>query len=324
MKRLLGFAMPIFVAATLAAACGTSETPADSQPGASTGPVSVTDGRGKEIKLNSPAKKVVGLEWGEVEMLISLGVMPVGVADVKGYSTWVTAEKLDASVKDVGTRNEPSVDSVVALQPDLVVMEGDNPALVEQLVKIVPVLVAKGSDASRNLDRMREDFKMIATAVGKTREATKILGEFDAALAAGKQKVAAAGKASKPFAIADGWKDGSKISIRMFGQGALVSQLGIQLGLKNAWTAETDKAWGLGATDVEGLAVLKDTDLHWFYNASDGLDVFADGLAGNAIWDSMTVVKNKQLHKMPNGIWTFGGPASCKQYLDELLKVYGS
>ncbi|MEE3922722.1 hypothetical protein V2I01_43180 [Micromonospora sp. BRA006-A] len=38
----------------------------------------------------------------------------------------MTAAPLDASVKDVGTRGEPSVDSIVALQPDLVVMEAER------------------------------------------------------------------------------------------------------------------------------------------------------------------------------------------------------
>ena len=45
-------------------------------------------------------------------------------------------------------------------------------------------------------------------------------------------------------------------------------------------------------------------------------------LAGNAIWESLSFVQKKQLHKMPNGIWTFGGPASCKQYIEQLVKVY--
>ena len=51
--------------------------------------------------------------------------MPVGVADVKGYTTWVTAEKLDDDAKDVGTRGEPSVDAIVALDPDLIVTTTD-------------------------------------------------------------------------------------------------------------------------------------------------------------------------------------------------------
>ncbi|MEV4545742.1 ABC transporter substrate-binding protein [Micromonospora echinaurantiaca] len=325
MTRTRVTALVAAAAALLLSACGTTEnaaTPAASSSSAS-GPVTVTDSRGKQVTLKAPATKVVGLEWGEVEMLVSLGVMPVGVADTKGYGTWVTAAKLDAGVKDVGTRAEPSVDSIVALQPDLVVMEDDRgDALVTQLEKYVPVIVTKGSDAKDNLGRMRSDLNLIAQAVGKTTEAEKLLADFDAAIADGKKKIADAGAAGRPFAIADGWKEGSTVSIRMFGQGALVSQLGIQLGLTNAWTGKTDEVWGLGQTDVEGLTGLKDPNLHFFYNASDGDDVFADGLASNAIWKSLPFVKQGNLHRMPDGIWTFGGPLSGKQYIDQLVKTY--
>lgn len=316
----------VVAAALLLGACGTTENPSPgtgtSAPG--TGPVSVVDSRGKTISLPAPASKVVVLEWGEVEMLVTLGVQPVGVADAKGYATWVSAAKLGPDVKDVGTRGEPSVDAVVALQPDLVIMESWNPALVDQIEKYVPVLVAKGSDASRNLERMREDFTMIATAVGKTDAAQQVLGEFDAAVAAAKAKIAAAGNAGKGFAVADGWMQGSAVSIRMFGQGALVSQAAIAVGLSNAWNGEADAAWGLGTTDVEGLTAIKDADVHFFYNASDGTDVFAQGLSGNDIWTSLRFVRENKLHKQPNGIWTFGGPASLRQFLDEMVKVYGS
>ncbi|TCB93424.1 iron-siderophore ABC transporter substrate-binding protein [Micromonospora zingiberis] len=311
--------------ALLLTACGTTESTTEPTPAGSAagGPVTVTDSRGKEVKLDNPATKVVALEWGEAEMLVSLGVMPVGVADPKGYATWVTAAGLDAGVKDVGTRGEPSVDSIVALQPDLVVMEdGRGANLVTQLENYVPVVVTKGSDAADNLGRMRADLNMIAQAVGKTAEAEKLLADFDAAIAEGKQKIANAGAAGKPFAIADGWKEGSTVSIRMFGQGALVSQIGIQLGLTNAWQGKTDEEWGLGQTDVEGLTGLKSPDLHFFYNASDGTDVFADGLADNAIWKSLPFVQQGNLHRMPDGIWTFGGPLSGKQYLDQLVNTF--
>ncbi|HEU5109525.1 MAG TPA: ABC transporter substrate-binding protein [Micromonosporaceae bacterium] len=319
-----------FVAAALAAGlllagCGTTEEPAPAagDARAAAGPVTFTDSRGKTVTLDAPATTVVGLEWGEVEMLVSLGVQPVGVADVKGYATWNTAAKLDAGVKDVGTRTEPSVDSIAALQPDLVVMGSDAAAtLAPQVEKFAPVLVTKGSDASRNLDRMREDLKLIATAVGRTAEGEKLLADLDAAVADGKKRIADAGAAGRHFAIADGWKEGSSISIRMFGQGALVSQVGIALGLRNAWDGKTDPAWGLGQTDVEGLNALKDKDLHFFYNASDGTDVFADGLDTNAIWTALPFVAQDKLHRMPDGIWTFGGPLSCQQYLDQLVKVY--
>ncbi|GIH97914.1 ABC transporter substrate-binding protein [Planobispora siamensis] len=311
------------------AACGTTEAAAP-EPAASGGtasasasPVTVTDSRGKQVTLDRPATKVVALEWGEAEMVVSLGVMPIGVADTKGYGTWVTAAKLDPSVKDVGTRQEPSVDSIAALQPDLVVMEAErDSALVPQLEKFVPVIVTKGSDASDNLGRMRDDLKMIATALGKTAEADKLLADLDSALAAGKEQLTSAGVAGKPFVMADGWKDGSKISIRLFGKGALVSDIATQLGLVNGWTGEVDPMWGLGTTDVEGLTALKDPDTRFFYNASDGVDVFAEGLASNAIWKKLPFVEKGQVSKLPDGIWTFGGPLSSKQYAEALVKAY--
>jgi iron complex transport system substrate-binding protein len=313
-------------AALAATGCGTTDAGSSgADPAAATGgPVTVTDSRGQTVSLDAPARRVVGLEWGEVEMLVSLGVMPVGVADVDGYGTWVSAAPLDPGVTDVGLRGEPSVDAVVALEPDLVVMEAERgSALVTQLEEYVPVLVTEGSDASRNLDRMRADLTMIAAAVGRTAEAERLLSDLDAALAEGRDRIAAAGAAGSGFTMADGWQQGSSISIRMFGPGALVSQVAAELGLANAWTGEVDQVWGLGNTDVEGLTALAgEADLRFFYNASDGQDVFADGLAGNPIWESLPFVQQGQVHKLPDGIWTFGGPQSCRQFADALVSVY--
>ncbi|GII76982.1 ABC transporter substrate-binding protein [Sphaerisporangium rufum] len=332
MRPLTAALAAALAALTALTGCGTTEpaapaaatsaaTPTDTATAA--GPVTLTDGLGRQVKLDRPATRVVGLEWGEAEMLVTLGVMPVGVADVKGYGTWVTAARLDGSVKDVGTRAEPSVDSIAALQPDLVVMEGErDAALIKQLEKVAPVLVTKGSDAAGNLDRMRGDFNMIATAVGRTAVAGKVLADFDAALAAGRQKIDAAGAGGRTFAMADGWKQGSTISIRLFGKGALVSDVAERLGLSNAWKGKVDGDWGLGNTDVEGLTALKDKDVRFFYNASDGEDVFAGGLAGNAIWKSLPFVKAGQVTRLPDGIWTFGGPLSCLQYADAMVKAY--
>jgi iron complex transport system substrate-binding protein len=315
----------IATAVLVTAGCGTTEDPpAPDEPAeTSAGPVTVTDSRGETITLDAPATEVVGLEWGEVEMLVSLGVMPVGVADTEGYGTWVTAAALADGVTDVGLRGEPSVDSILGLEPDLVVMEAERGSpLVTQLEEYVPVLVTTGSDASDNLTRMREDLLMIATAVGKTAEAETLLSDLDTAFAEGRQRIEDAGAAGQQFAMADGWRQGSSISIRMFGQGALVSEVATELGLANAWSGEVDEVWGLGTTDVEGLTAIDGEDLHFFYNASDGDDVFADGLAGNAIWTSLDFVEQDQLHKLPDGIWTFGGPLSCQQYIDAILPVY--
>lgn len=314
--------VPLLVAVTaiVLTACGTTETPQGGQSaGDSGGPVKITDSRGKAVELKAAAKRVVALEWGEAEMVASLGVMPVGVADTAGYKTWDSVVPLDASVKDVGKRGEPSVDAIVALNPDVVVMAAERDStLAPQLEKYVPVVVTKSSDAARNFDRLREDLKMIAQAVGKTAEADRLLSEMDTKLADGRKALAA--KAGTPFFMADGYLEGSTVSIRPFGKGSLVSDTAEALGLKNAWTGQVDPQWGLGQTDVEGLTALADPNTVLFYSASEE-DVFTTGLAQNPVWQRLPFVSAKKVYKLEAGTWTFGGPKSVAHVADQFVKA---
>ncbi|MEU4802953.1 iron-siderophore ABC transporter substrate-binding protein [Actinosynnema sp. NPDC023587] len=312
----------IAAAAILLTACGTTE---EAPPGGATaaagGPVTVTDSRGKAVELKAPATKVVALEWAEAEILVSLGVPPVGVADAAGFKTWDSVVTLAESTEDVGKRNEPSVDAIVALDPDLVVMaEERESTLVPQLEKYVPVVVTKTSDAGRNFDRLREDVKLIAKAVGKTAEGDGLLADMDAGLAEGRKAVEAKGATGTPFFMADGWLEGSTVSIRPFGKGSLVSDIAERVGLVNAWTGEVDPQWGLGQTDVEGLTALTDPRTVLFYSASEE-DVFSTGLEQNPVWQRLPFVTSKKITKLAPGSWTFGGPESVGHIADQLVKA---
>ncbi|MFC3491061.1 hypothetical protein [Glycomyces rhizosphaerae] len=86
-------AVPAALAAALLAvsACGTTEEGGgDEAADVASGPVSTVDFLGRTVELDKPAERVVILEWSEVEISISLGVMPVGVADIEGYNVSTT------------------------------------------------------------------------------------------------------------------------------------------------------------------------------------------------------------------------------------------
>lgn len=323
MKRITAL---LAAAAFVLTACGTSE-PATTDAAAQTTaqPVSVTDARGKKIDLKAPATKVVGLEWGAIENLITLGVMPVGVADVKGYTNWVTAAKLDTTVKDVGTRGESSVDAIAALSPDLVITTTDESAnSIAQFEKIAPVLVIRGSDATKPIVQMKTNVELIGAAVGKADQAKQLKADFDKALADGKQKIADAGKGGETFTMSDGWKQGSTISIRMFTNGSLLGAVATELGLKNGWTGAGDKDYGLAQTDLEGLTKVPGGNFLYIANDADGGDVFGGDLAKNAIWKNLPFVKANDVHRLTDGIWMFGGPKSTEQFIDAAVQAVTS
>lgn len=322
MRQLRRFALPaILTAAALAmTACGTTEETAAATPGTAGEQITLTDSRGEQVTLDGPADQVVGLEWNVVEHLVSLGVMPVGVADVEGYGDWVSEAPLEGEVTDVGLRGEPSIDAIAALSPDLVLATTDLPqAAVDQLEQLAPVIVVRSADASDAIGRMRENVELVATATGTQDEAEQLLADFDAALADGAAELEEAGLAGDEFVFADGYLDGGRVSIRPFAQGSLVGEVTEELGLQNAWTTEGDPDYGLGATDVEGLTALDDVHFLYITNGSAEEDPFAAGLAGNAVWESLPFVAGGDVHRLPDGIWMFGGPASMTAYVDAVV-----
>lgn len=282
-----------------------------------TGPVTVTDSFGRTVELAQPAERVAVLEWQQVEDVLSLCVTPVAVADVAGYTLWDTAESLPAGVADVGTRGEPNLDALFATNPDLVIVEAStaDDEIIGQLAAYgVPVLATRGADAADPIGQMKDTFGLIARATGRQERARVVVDEFTAALARAKDEIAGTA-AGQRFVYVDGWVQGGNVSIRPFGPGSLVGELGEELGLVNAWSGEVDPAYGLGQTDIEGMVAVGDGLL--FYTGTDDPDgdVKAE-LDKNPIWTSLPAVAAGRAYAFPAGIWTFGGPRSAQQVLD--------
>ncbi|MET1036020.1 MAG: iron-siderophore ABC transporter substrate-binding protein [Arthrobacter sp.] len=306
-------------AALLLTGCGTTEEPAaESAPSAEA--ITVTDSRGQEVRLDGPAVRVVGTEWNVVENLVTLGVMPVGVADVKGYGAWVSAGELDGSVTDIGTRGEPSFETIASLDADLIVATADLPeAALSQLEDLAPVLVVRSADASRQIDQAKDNLTMVAEATGTEDRAEEAIGAFDAAVDRGKESLEAAGLAGTRVAFADGWVADGQVSIRPFVDGSLLADINTELGLVSPWEMEGDAAYGLAQSDVEGLTNLEADRFVYITNEADG--DFTETLADNPVWTSLPFVESGDVHRLEDGIWMFGGPASMTQYVDALVRA---
>ncbi|MER6200691.1 iron-siderophore ABC transporter substrate-binding protein [Streptomyces sp. NPDC001586] len=324
MRRLLLTAAAATVAAVTLTACGTTEPAADDvAKKTTTERITLTDASGAKVELDGPAKKVVGTEWNVVESLVSLGVDPVGVADVKGYKTWNTAVPLKNEPKDIGTRGEPSMDTIAALKPDLVIATSDlPPAALQQLRKVVPVLEVRPGDAADPIGQMTKNLDLIAQATGTTEKAGTLKQQFQAKLDEGKKTLADAGHAGAQFAFADGYVISGQTSIRPYTSGSLIGGVNEKLGLKNAWTVQGDEAYGLATTDVEGLTKLGDVQFAYIGNDGDkDSNPFAGVLAQDKVWTSLPFVQKGNVHRLPDGIWMFGATESMGKYVDAVVSA---
>jgi iron complex transport system substrate-binding protein len=323
-RRLLLATAAAATAAMTLAACGSSE-PAKDEPAAkgqtASQKVTVTDDAGKKITLDAPAKRIITTEWNVTEAAAVLGVTPVGVADPKGYAVWDKAAPLPGKTKDIGLRGEPSMDTVAALDPDVIVATTDlKAAAIKQLGKIAPVLQVNSAAGGEQLETIERTLDLVAEATGTTDKATAAKKDFRDKLAEGRKALAEAGADKREIAFADGWATGNQVSVRPFTEKSFLGEINAELGLTNAWTLKGDKAYGLASTDVEGLTKLGDVDFVYIASDQEGGDPFAK-LAKNSVWKSLPFVKNDHVHRMDDGIWQFGNTASGTAYIDNLVKL---
>lgn len=306
------------------AGCGTTDAPVTgAENGATTsantgsGPVSITDSRGKEVKLDQPATKVVTLEWSVTEIAQALGVNPVGVADPKGYGVWDTAVPLKGNPQDVGVRAEPSIDTIAGLEPDLILADTTSipEDQMDQMERIAPVAVFKSASTDGVVDLVKDNQNKIGTLLGKEDAAQDLAKKYDDTIAKDKQTLADAGLAGTPVVYTYPYKDSNSYAFRMHGPGSAAGAVIQALGLANAWTEPGDEAYGISNSDVEGLSKLPD-DTHMFYFNDKEEDRPDNALKDNKVYQGLSMVKNGHTYFTGDSVWMYGGTESLAQMAD--------
>jgi iron complex transport system substrate-binding protein len=115
-----GRARRVLAAALLVAACGGGAPPAE-RPGpapdaAAAEPVRVIDDAGREVRLAGPARRIVSLVPSVTETIVALGAIDRLVARTR-YDLDPALSRLPS----LGGGLDPSIEAIVALEPDLVV-----------------------------------------------------------------------------------------------------------------------------------------------------------------------------------------------------------
>jgi len=320
MRKLLGAVAVAALALGLAACSGkTADGGGSNDDGG--GAITLTTTAG-DVSLDKPAVKVVALEWTYVEDLLAIGVTPVGVADIAGYDTWVTAgARVPDGVKDVGTRQEPSIEEIRALKPDLIVTDEDRAtANRSALAEIAPLATySYTKDTEGQFAGMRRIVLQMGLATGRTAEAEQVLTDLDTAMATATETIAAKGKTGAPLALSQIYTTNGTPQFRMMTERSLAGEVIGKTGLANTWSGEPD-AWGMTTVTVEGVTAVPD-DASFLYVASDADNPVTGALADNKLWTDLGFVKAGGVKPLDPGTWFFGGPLSCAQILDETVKA---
>jgi len=310
MKRLGHMLWTLALAGTvLLTGCGSAEQkqPAAGQDNAKTAQKRIVKHELGETEITGDPKRVVALEYSFVDGLWELGVTPVGIAQEKDKDVeGLIGKKIEYT--PVGTRQQPSLEVISSLQPDLII--GDlnrHKDIYKDLQKIAPTIILKSRNSTyqENLS----SFATIGEALNKQKEAEQRLIKHKEIIAEFKKKVPADDSRNVMLGVfrAD--------SLSAHGSKSFDGELLEMIGIKNAIQDAPEPTVKISLEQM----VQWDPDVIFLAEADDAL---LNEWKQNPLWNNITAVKNQEVHKVNRDLWTrYRGLKSAERIVEEAVNL---
>ena len=304
MKRRLLLAVPVAMAIASVSGCAT-KTP--EVTGTTT--VEIKHAMGTTPVPASP-KRVVVLDTDKIDTALTLGVTPVGAARAGELNGWPTYFGADATkgIKEVGTLQEPNLEAIAALRPDLILgSKFRQEKFYDELAKIAPTVFTENVGKP-----WKENFLLDGQALGKKAKAAELLAGYEKR--AKELKINRSLKVSVVRFMPD--------HIRVYGpesfSGIVVHDAGVPRTAFQMLEGKQDRRFE--KVSPERLA---DVDGDFIFVAAYGEKAAAEQtkVTGGALWATLAGVKTGKTKVVADETWMTGiGVTAAHKILDDLEK----
>ncbi|MFI6533378.1 ABC transporter substrate-binding protein [Nonomuraea sp. NPDC050547] len=285
------------------AACGNSADPAEG-----TGPTHTVKHAMGETKVPKTPKRVVVLDTDKLDTMVSLGLAPVGAAQAAENQKW-PAYLGDAlkDTKSVGTLQQPNLEAIIALKPDLILgTKFRQAAFYDKLSKIAPTVFTEKVGVT-----WKENFTLDADALGKPAEAAKLLSDYETRAKTVGQKFAKLKLSIVRFMPTE---------IRMYGpesfSGIVVGDAGVGRPEVQMLAAQEDRRFG--KLSQENIAQA-DADALFYSAYGEAAAASQAEVTGGPLWKKLKAVTSGHAHAVDDEVWMLGiGVKAANGILDDL------
>jgi iron complex transport system substrate-binding protein len=267
-------------------------------------PGTYTDDMGKEVSIDKVPQRIVSHVPSITETLFALGLgdRVVGVSD---YCDYPEEAKLKPSV---GNYYNPSIEPIVALEPDLVLTDGHSESIKGLEALGITFFVIDPKD----IDGILKDIELLGKITGVEREAKALVSEMNGSLA---QVVSLAEGAPKVrvFYVFDATDLNNPWTA---GPGSFVDALITMAGGENI-AAQAPGAWV--QFSIEQL-VSSDPEIIMIDTIHGTAIVSEEELRAHPAWREITAVKQGRIYTVDGDLVNRSGPRIVEG-LEEIAKI---
>lgn len=261
-------------------------------------------------KITGTPTRVVVLDTGELDSAVALGVRPVGAVEaIAGEGLPAYLGDAVEQIKLVGTIEQPNVEAIAALRPDLILSSKvRHEAIYDQLSRVAPTVFSEAVGVA-----WKENFALNAEALGLSDRARRLQAEYETKA---RELGAALGEKRADTAVSVVRSVGDEV--RIYLKANFLGTILEDAGLPRPKPQDKDE-FSETAT-VERIPDL-DGDLMILSRFGDDHRLLAR-LQGNRLWARLDVVKANRVFEVPDDLWFLGiGNFAARKVLDDLRTV---
>jgi iron complex transport system substrate-binding protein len=274
--------------------------------------VTLVDSMGNVVTFNEPPERIVSLAPSNTEILFAVGAgdSVVGITDYCNYpydfSAWVAA----GNMTSIGSYYGPSIEPIVALEPDLVLASSGSLDAADQLRNLgYNVLVVEGY----TVDDVLGDILLVGRAVYKNSEASAIVSDMRARIDTVTTQAASA--TTTPTVYHEVWNE----PLMSVGPNTFIDELITLAGGENIFNDATT-SWPMVSSEA---VISKNPDVMFFPDMYMGVGNFYETIEAVGTrpgWDSITAVQNDDLYEINADIISRSGPRLVNA-LEQIAKM---
>ncbi|WP_091167644.1 ABC transporter substrate-binding protein [Paenibacillus sp. 1_12] len=266
-----------------------------------------------ETKITGNPTKIVVLTNEGTEVLLSLGIKPVGaVKSWSGTPFYDHIKKDLEGVTVVGDENQPNLELIATLKPDLIIGNKLRQEKVySQLSAIAPTVFSEKINAD-----WQKNFKLYAEALNKKDQGDQLLGKLDQRIADFKTK---AGDSLKMKVSLVRFIPGkTRIYYKDTFAGFMLQKIGFQRPTIQDQDKFSDDVNKERIPDMDGDILFYYT---WDNDKKEANSVEQEWIQ-DPLWKNLNVVKKGSAYKVNDDIWNSSGSIiSANALLSDLEKI---
>ena len=263
------------------------------------------------IANTAPPKRIVSMDLLLTELLLTLGIQPVAIANVPLYRRLVADPVLSDGVADLGPLNEPSLEYLQILAPDLLLMADWQTAGLDNLhliTKVLPLAVfPKNIPAVAFVQSL---LMQLAELLSREREAETAISSCNEAITNARRTLSGL---HRPVYVCRFTRDGRNAAV--FGGNGMIGDTLLRLGLRNAFEGRVNGS-GVTSVSLKRLADVPDAIIIHFDRGAE-TDRALERLKGSPLWNTFPAVREGRVVKMPV-IYPNGGVRSVERLAMQL------